>query len=87
MPTNTHFTTAAGISSIRIGEPNVMGMSALSDDLSSSYFTGDVTKRAIQRLQKQGDPWFVTSSFHSPVSFGKSFVMTEFINVSICKAL
>lgn len=65
--TYTPLTTASGLPRNRVGEPNVLGMSALSENFTSSFFTGDLAKRALQRLQQQGDPWFLTASFHSPV--------------------
>jgi hypothetical protein len=70
MPTNTLLSTAGGLPRNRIGQPNVLGMSALTEEFTPSFFTGDVARRAIERLQQQSDPWFVTASFHSPVSKG-----------------
>jgi hypothetical protein len=70
--TNTPLTAAGGHPRNRIDQPDVLGMSALSDEFTSSYFTGDLAKRAIQRLQQQSDPWLVTASFHSPVSLAIS---------------
>lgn len=67
-PTNTPLSTAGGLPRNRVGQSNVLGMSALDEESTPSFFTGDVTKRAIERLQQQSDPWFVTASFHSPVS-------------------
>ncbi|KAG7358122.1 phosphonate monoester hydrolase [Nitzschia inconspicua] len=66
MPTNTALTTDGGLPRNRVGQPNVLGMSALDEGFTPSFFTGDITKKAIQRLQQHSDPWFVTASFHSP---------------------
>lgn len=67
-PTGTPLNTENGFLPYETGQPNVCGVSSLSEDFTTSHFTGDVSMKALDRLLAQEDeqPFFLTVSFHNP---------------------
>jgi hypothetical protein len=65
-PTGTTLSEENGFQRYEIGQPNEMGLFSLATEYTSTYFTGDIAMRALERLKNQTSPWLLTVSFHSP---------------------
>ena len=65
-PTGTPLKTQNGFQHYETTQPNVCGNFSLSEDYTTSHFTGDVSFRALDRLLGQDRPFFLTVSFHNP---------------------
>ena len=67
-PSGTPLTASEGFESVERSQSNVVGLYALSESYTPSFFVGDVAVKALERLVSKDDdqPWFLTASFHSP---------------------
>ena len=55
-----------GFASYERGESNLKGVYGLSEKYTPTHFTGDIGRRALERLMDQPKPWFLTLSFKNP---------------------
>ena len=66
MPKETELTEANGYKDWEVTQPNIIGESTLNHNYSISHFIVDSATKALRRLKKGKDPFFLTVSLHSP---------------------